>query len=254
MNFNNIKINRAAIFSAGFVLVFSVLSSGAFAQNEFKKLSSKERIAIAEQEEVQAATDMNFQGKMQEGHDLFKERHYLKAIHAYEEARNQRPYNVYPKVIIADIELSMKDTLAVLRAEEKKMEIQKPVEVKAEPKPEAPADDTQKRLDEWEKKEREKLQQQRENKPKTDPAPTPTSGDVPKMNMEDYRKELAQKYPNGVTETVTTEGNKVITQRVIVKDGKGDEFRKVEHSWGGVFFFKNGEAVPERVWKQETER
>ncbi len=253
MKFTILRVSKGEIFGFVCILALSIYSSNAFAQSEFKKLSSKERIAIAEREEVQAATDMNFQGKMQEGHDLFKDRHYLKAIRSYEAAQSQRPYNVYPKVIIADIELSMKDTLAVLRAEEKKIEKQKPVEEKVQPKPEVPADDIQKRLDDWEKKEREKLQQQRENKSKTEPAPAPVSGDVPKMNIEEYRKELAQKFPNGVTETVTTEGNKVITQRVIVKEGKGDEFRKVEHSWGGIFFFKNGEAVPERVWKQETE-
>jgi hypothetical protein len=72
--------------------------------------------------------------------------------------------------------------------------------------------------------------------------------------VEDLRKELGAKYPTGVTERTYTEGNRTITERIVVRDGRGDEYRKVVHAWGGKFYFKNGEAIPERVWVQETER
>jgi hypothetical protein len=110
------------------------------------------------------------------------------------------------------------------------------------------------RLNKWEEEERKKLEAQRDkNDKKEDPQPnTPVSGDVKVMSIEDYRKELAETFPSGITETVSEQGNKVITTRVVVKDGKGDEYKKVVHNWGGVFFFKNGDAVTERVWNQET--
>ncbi len=232
------------------------------AQEDLKNLSAKERIRIAENEKIEAATDVEFQQYMSTGHDLFSNRHYLKAIRSYEKAAEVRPYNVYPKVKIADIELSMKDTLEILRAAEKeeiKKEKPKPKEpevAEAEEKlPETPKQ-TMDRLDKWEENERQKLEAQRENeKTEKEQAQPPTqtkTGDVQTMSIEDYRKELAETFPSGITETVSEEGNKVITKRVVVHDGKGDEYKKVVHNWGGVFFFKNGDAVTERVWDQET--
>ncbi len=255
-------IMRSPLFIHSFHCFFAFAILTLFSQNialaqpEFKRLSAKERIAIGEREEVEAATDVTFQNKMEEGHELFKERHYLKAIHSYEEAQEKRPYNVYPRVIIADIELSMKDTLALLREEEKKSPPPPPkeIEAKTETEPKVTPDDTVKRLDDWERKERERMQKERDAKTKSEPIPAPIDGDVPRMSIEEYRTELGQKFPDGITETISVEGNKNVTQRVVVRSGKGDEYRRVEHSWGGVFYFKNGEAVPERVWKQETEK
>lgn len=246
-----------------FCFILSVVFISANAQEEFEALSAKERIEIANREREEAKGDVEFQGLMQKGHQLFEGKHYLKAIRAYEEAADRRPYNVYPKVIIADIELSMKDTLAVLREAEKR-ELEKSTQEKKKKeerevqkddgKTEQP-DDPIKRLDEWEAQEREKRQSQRDaedRKKRTPPPVIEVNGDVQKVSMEDYRKELGEQYPSGVTETITEEGNKVITTRVVVRDGRGDQYKKVVHDWGGVFYFKNGDAVTERVWNQET--
>jgi len=233
---------------------------------DFASLSPKERIAAAEREEVEAAQDASYMQMMQQGHELFKKRHYLKAIHKYEDARTQRPLNVYPKVIIADIELSMKDTLTTLRAVEK-LELEKPqlpeppkadTEKVAEPKPiDIPKETPKQRLEKvekWEAEERRKLEQARQQQNETKPAVAETAkGDVPKMSVADYQKELAQKYPKGITEEISTEGNKTITKRIVVSGETGNEYKKVVHNWGGVFFFKNGESVTERVWNQETQ-
>ncbi len=241
------------------VLIASILlTQVAVGQEDFSELPAKERIAIAKSEEVEAKQDVVFQKKMQEGHELFKGKHYLKAIHKYEEAQEQRPYNVYPKVIIADIELSMKDTLEILRAEEKiQKETPKP-KVQAPDKPETKPDSTttedrMRKLDEWEAAERKKRESQRKAEEKKEPAPKSVTGDVEQMSLEDYQKELAKAFPEGVSETIEEEGNRTTTTRVVVKDGTGNEYKKVVHNWGGVFYFKNGEAVTERTWKSETE-
>jgi hypothetical protein len=239
------------------IFVFGIAN----AQEDLKNLSGKERIRIAENEKIEAATDVEFQQYMSTGHDMFSDRHYLKAIRSYEKAAEVRPYNVYPKVKITDIELSMKDTLEILRAAEKediKQEKPKPKEpevAEAEQKLPETQKETIARLDKWEEKERQKMEAQREKeKAKTEqPQPNKTeSGDVQAMSIEDYREELAEIFPSGITETVSEEGNKVITKRVVVHEGKGDEYKKVVHNWGGVFFFKNGDAVTERVWNLET--
>lgn len=76
---------------------------------------------------------------------------------------------------------------------------------------------------------------------------------VESKSITEIRNELADEFPDGITEEVFTEGNRTITKRVVVKDGKGDEYRKVKHGWGGVFYFKNGTSITERVWKEDTE-
>ena len=72
-------------------------------------------------------------------------------------------------------------------------------------------------------------------------------------SIKEIQEELAAEYSDGVTEEIFTEGNRTITKRIVVMDGKGDEYRMVKHGWGGVFYFKNGTSITERVWKAETE-
>ena len=59
------------------------------------------------------------------------------------------------------------------------------------------------------------------------------------MSQPGVYEEIATEYPIGVTEEVYMKGNKEITERVVVKDGTGSIYWKVEHSWGGVYYFKN---------------
>lgn len=252
------------------IFLISILSSlsltGLKAQGDFADLSTKERINLAEKEETESATDADFQQMMQAGHELFKGQHYLKAIHTYEKAQDRRPYNVYPKVIIADIELSMKDTLQTLRAAEKAQTQSQKMQpeqksVKPDTKPVTQTIDETKeerleKLNNWENEERARRERERAEEKEKDAKPTEVimEGDVEKLSTADYQKELASKYPSGITENVSKEGNKLIITRVVVKDTIGNEYKKVVHDWGGVFYFKNGEAVTERVWTQETEK
>lgn len=195
---------------------------------------------------------------MDRGHELFREKQYLKAVRMYERAGEKRPYNVYPKVKIADIQLSMQDTLDFLQAEEERAEERTQRRDKTQPKqpdrPEESKEERIKKIDDWERKEREKLERERErtSREKTPPV-SGSGGDVKKVSLEEYQRELADKYPSGITEEVSTEGNKTIVKRIVVREGRGNEYKRVEHGWGGVFYFKNGDAVTERVWKAETE-
>ena len=59
------------------------------------------------------------------------------------------------------------------------------------------------------------------------------------MGQPGVSKEIAKEYPEGVTEEVYMKGNKEITERVVVRDGRGDIFWKVTHPWGGIYYFKN---------------
>jgi hypothetical protein len=66
-----------------------------------------------------------------------------------------------------------------------------------------------------------------------------------------FRSELAQLYPQGVTEESSTLGNKVIITRVVVKGNRGDEYRKVLDK-AGNYYFKNGQSISETTWNRET--
>lgn len=69
----------------------------------------------------------------------------------------------------------------------------------------------------------------------------------------DYnRGELANQYPQGVTEESYTEGNKVIIRRIVVQGNKADEYKKVIGK-AGTSYFKNGLSITGWVWSRDTE-
>lgn len=242
------------------LLSLAVLCTAAplLAQPDLSSMSGRQRIQAAEKEQLEASADGEFQSLMDRGHELFREKQYLKAVRMYERAKEKRPLNVYPKVKITDIQLSMQDTLDFLAAEEKRTDDadRRGDRVRSDrpDRPEESKEERLKKIDDWERKEREKLEQDRKRQSSPDTPPVSGSGgDVKKVSLEEYRKELAEKYPSGITEEVSTEGNKTIVKRIVVREGRGNEYKRVEHGWGGVFYFKNGDAVTERVWKSETE-
>lgn len=59
------------------------------------------------------------------------------------------------------------------------------------------------------------------------------------MKEPGVHKQIALEYPLGVTEEVYMKGNKEITERVVVKEGRGDIYWRIKHPWGGVYYFKN---------------
>lgn len=66
-----------------------------------------------------------------------------------------------------------------------------------------------------------------------------------------YLSQLAQEYPQGVTEESDNVGNKVVIRRIVVMGNKADEYRKVIDKTG-KFYFKNGRSISERTWNSET--
>ena len=71
-------------------------------------------------------------------------------------------------------------------------------------------------------------------------------------NDTEFNRELAKKFPQGKSEDTFKEGNKTVTQTVIVKGDRGDEYRKEVYSWGQVFYLKNGKKINESVYKKEV--
>ncbi|MBD81194.1 MAG: hypothetical protein CL840_19910 [Crocinitomicaceae bacterium] len=82
--------------------------------------------------------------------------------------------------------------------------------------------------------------------------PEPTPADKPYKNTENYRKYLATLFPEGWTEEEYTEGNKQMVKRVHIANGIGDEYLKVTHHYGAIFYFKNGLSITYGTWVSET--
>ncbi|MGY6563063.1 MAG: hypothetical protein ACXITV_13250 [Luteibaculaceae bacterium] len=85
-----------------FLLAFGFKLS---AQIDFQNLSAEDIIRIGKEELVEASKDIVFIELMDKGHELFKSKNYDAAIQHYSQAQKKRPQNVYPSVIIRDIEL-----------------------------------------------------------------------------------------------------------------------------------------------------
>ena len=75
---------------------------------DFKKLSPKERSKIAARETHEAAADSGYQDIMKQADAAFRAGRYEDALAAFHEARSIRPYNVYPKVKIQDLQALIK--------------------------------------------------------------------------------------------------------------------------------------------------
>ncbi len=110
-----------------------------------------------------------------------------------------------------------------------------------------------KRLEESKVKlaEQEKLlAQQQKNAPKQDKIDISTI--EIKSNFIEKSKEIARKYPQGVTKEEYKQGNKIIYLIYAVDGGKGVEYKRVKHDWGGEYFFRNEESIPKFQFNKET--
>ncbi len=76
-------------------------------------------------------------------------------------------------------------------------------------------------------------------------------------NFDANTQQLSLDYPEGISEKIFERKNsrgdviEVTIIRIIVRNNKGDEYRKVKSKWG-VSYFKNGGATSEYVWDTET--
>lgn len=71
-------------------------------------------------------------------------------------------------------------------------------------------------------------------------------------NADLFKNELAKKYPVGVTEEKSKEGNMNITKRIVVSGNKGVLYTRKETSFGSVYYFKDGNPITEQEWNKET--
>lgn len=71
-------------------------------------------------------------------------------------------------------------------------------------------------------------------------------------NYIEKSREIAQKYPQGVTREEFKQGNKIIYLIYVVEGNKGVEYKKVKHDWGGEYYFRNELSIPKFQYNKET--
>ncbi len=230
---------------------------------DFDKLSPKERSKIAAQETQEAAADSTYQALMHQADQAFQAAHYEDALALYEQARVARPYNVYPKVKIQDLQ-------ALIRKRDLEKAAKEPTplpesEAASVPDP-APSTDTA--------PVRSTFQEALPKTPQaSEPAPVlSTSQEVlpaPPQASEPVLTPVPRPEPppaatkaparvitppqakhSTIGERVYVEAGAVVTERTVDDDGKTVIYRKVVHSWGQTFYFKEGLTISQFQWDQ----
>jgi hypothetical protein len=75
-----------------------------------------------------------------------------------------------------------------------------------------------------------------------------------KEQTEQFLSELAKKYPEGVTKETITEPKRTINRIIVVKAGRANEYKEIKYSWGGLYYFKNGQTITAQIFNQETRK
>ena len=89
-----------------------------------------------------------------------------------------------------------------------------------------------------------------------DNAPKPQKIDISNIEINTHyiekSREIAKKYPQGVTKEEYKQGNKIVYLIYVVEGSKGVEYKKVKHDWGGEYYFRNEESIPKFQYNKET--
>lgn len=94
---------------------------------------------MAEKEEIASEQDQEFQRLMSQGMEHFEDGEFEAALHSFEQAGQRRPLNVYPPVMVADVQLSME--LEAEAAEQVQPELTSEPEPEQSQAPEMTADE-----------------------------------------------------------------------------------------------------------------
>lgn len=249
---------RSSFLHIATALIAWVLAASAMAQpddlaRDFEKLSAKERARIAKEEQEAARNDVGYQALMAQAEQLFQQSRYEEAVARYEEARVLRPYNVYPKVKIQDLQalIAKRDAAKAEAPPPQAPEPDPPTPTDPKPAVEVPAQ-APSRLVIGAPAVQPAPEPISRPLPKTVPRPSTTPAASPAAVQERPSPKVPLVAPPELVEgeRVYKEGRAVVMERSIAQEGHIVVYRKVTHPWGEVNHFKDGIAVPARVYEQ----
>ncbi len=244
------------IFASALIISSSYGQSDTSLTKEFADLSAKERNRIAKKEQSEADNDVAYQAVMNTAEALFREKRFEESLDQYQIARSMRPYNVFPKVKIQDlnalIQLRTEQQLEPTRPEngitfEKLKPPAEPVIVTKVPPstieiPEVPPTKPTPAMDTAISTVKVPTsipdQQVRSNVPTEEKVTSPSS------------TKAKEPMPDGVVERYSKEGRALVCEREVTKAGKQCVYRRVVHPWGEITYFKDSVPVSERAWAE----
>ncbi|MEO8067643.1 MAG: hypothetical protein ABI599_08135 [Flavobacteriales bacterium] len=208
---------------------------------EFAGMSAKERSNLAKQELKEADHDEVFLGLMAQAETAFKAGHFEEARQHYADARARRPLNVYPKVKLEDLDAMIAKRAAEEAAKAIVVEapVVVPVAIAAPDTLRAPA-----------------IQHNAAPTPVVPPvaeekAPAKKHVESPPAPPEE-KKTIADPAPVPLAEGERTymEGNAKVLEITVSELKHLVVYKKVQHPWGQVYYFKDGESIAQRVWHE----
>ncbi|MBL7939148.1 MAG: hypothetical protein JNL43_07305 [Flavobacteriales bacterium] len=235
---------------------------------DFEKLSAKERARIAKEEQEAAAADGAFQAVMSHAEDLFRQLRYEESMAKFKEARTMRPYNVYPKVKIQDLQalIAKRDAeAAVTPVPEPVVQNEAPVAI---PAPVAPPP-----VEPMASEEPERIASDRLviSGPVREPSVQVVRSPPPPVVVQTVKAAPIERAPPPVQakpsavrtvpdppvvvegQRVYKEGRSVVVENTVAQEGHLVTFRKVSHPWGEVNHFRDGVPISGRAYQQAME-
>lgn len=183
---------------------------------------------------------------------LLSKKDYMNASAAYKDAQTVKPNEPYPANKIAEIKSTL---LALAKAKEKETEYQdvisradKLFSLKDYKSAKTKYLDASllKPTDQYPKDRVAEIDVLLKKKGSSTTAVVPD-------NKDDFKSELAKKYPEGITEEGAQENNAKVTRRIVVRGNEGHLYIKKETSFGPVYFFKDNVPITENEFIRDTE-
>lgn len=269
------------LFTIILLFIFG-LNLSVFAQDDWSKMSPNQKIKLAKKEQKAAKKDPEYLKIMDEALVLFQDGQFDEAKEKYTAAHNRRPDNVYPMVMLQDIDVAMELQITEEEIEEEiiveeiiEEEIIAEEVIAEEVVPEVPENSIiveeviaieEEPIVEEDIMEEEVIEEaiiiEEEIAIETAPILVPNDTEI----------EIAKAEKPAKTETITTivhppkeyaedgvyreelkEGNAKVDQITIVEKGVATVYRKVIHAWGAIYYFQNGDPIFEAEWDKLLE-
>ena len=77
--------------------------------------------------------------------------------------------------------------------------------------------------------------------------------DLREFQASEEMKALLAKYPDRKTTEIEKVGNSIVTWVYMNRGVYITTFKKIQHNWGGIYYFVDGQATNQRFWEHETQ-